>query len=290
MCPLKRADSAVSRPLFCFRFDVDTPRCIAAGVPNLLVLAREKGVRFTFFMNMGRAVAYRNLLRRGRRGGAGAVTKLTSVQKLGLADTLKTGLLNPLVGAAHRRVIRNVIGAGHEVGLHGGKNHATWQYGAHAWPTGRIEEEIAWGKNALEDISGNPVRAFSSPGWNGGPVVNGVLSRLGFRYSADLHGEDRGTIQTCAASRLAQISTDISGEPGGVGFLEWLAASGMDTQDSLGYLDARLGQRRFASILYDHPCYAGIRKLELLAALIDRVRQRGYEITTMNDILSRHGR
>lgn len=279
----------MTRPLFCFRFDVDTPRCIATGVPNLLELASRKAVKFTFFVNMGRAVAYRNLLRKGRGREAGVVSKLTSVEKLGLAESLKIALFNPLVGAAQRGLINDAINAGHEVGLHGGKNHATWQYGAHSWSTARIHEEIAWGKKALEDISGSPVRAFSSPGWNGGPAINTMLSRLSFRYSADLHGDDYDTIQTCAVSRLAQISTNMSGEPGGVGFLEWLTASGMDTKTSLDYLDARLERQRFASILYDHPCYAGIHKLELLAALIDRVRQRGYEITTMSDVLERHG-
>lgn len=280
----------MARPIFCFRFDVDTPRCIATGVPNLLALAREKGVRFTFFVNMGRAVSYRELLRNGRRGEAGTIVKLSSVEKQGLAETLKIALLNPVVGAAHRNVIHDVIGDGHEVGLHGGKNHAAWQYGAHTWQAGRISEEICWGKHVLEEISGSPVRAFSSPGWNGGPTVNRILSRLGCRYSADLHGGDSGAIQICSESGLAQVRTDLSGEPGGVGFLEWMAASGMDKKSSLDYVGARLEGQRLASVLYDHPCYAGIYQLELLSALIDLVRQRGFEITTMHDILARHGK
>jgi hypothetical protein len=35
---------------FCFRFDVDTPKCIKKGVPNLISLSKKLDVPFTFFI------------------------------------------------------------------------------------------------------------------------------------------------------------------------------------------------------------------------------------------------
>ena len=42
---------------FCFRFDVDTPKCIKSGVPNLISLSKKLDVPFTFFINMGRGTS-----------------------------------------------------------------------------------------------------------------------------------------------------------------------------------------------------------------------------------------
>ena len=278
----------MSQPLFCFRFDVDTPLCIAVGVPNLLELARKKGVSFSFFINMGRAVSYRYLVGKGKQRRSEIVTKLGSLEKLGVAEALKTGIFNPLVGAANRAVVTDMFDSGHEIGLHGGKNHATWQYAADTWTRQRITEEIDWGKKSLEEIIGCPVTAFSSPGWNGGPTVNKILSEVGFRYSADLHGKDGACVQTCPVSRLFQIRTILSGEPGGVGYLEWLTASGMSQRDALAYIKSELKNGQSGIVLYDHPCYAGIQKLDLLAELIDLVSSHNYKIATMSDILTRY--
>ncbi len=279
----------MKQPLFCFRFDVDTPLCVTTGVPSLLELARKKGVSFTFFINMGRAVSYRYLVSRGKRRQEGIVSKLGSLEKLGLVETLKTGFFNPPVGIAHRAVVRSIFNEGHEVGLHGGRNHATWQYAADTWTQQRITEEITWGKKSLEEIIGCSVMAFSSPGWNGGPTVNRILSKLGFQYSADLHGKDGACIQVCTDSRLLQIRTNLSGEPGGVGYIEWLTASGLSQEGALARTEEALADGQATTVLYDHPCYAGIQKLELLEELIDLVVRHGYKITTMNDILARDG-
>ena len=39
------------------RFDIDTHKCIRDGVPNLLEISEERNVRFTFFLNAGRAIS-----------------------------------------------------------------------------------------------------------------------------------------------------------------------------------------------------------------------------------------
>ena len=278
----------MSKPLFCFRFDVDTPLCVRRGVPALLAAGAEKGVPFTFFFNMGRAVSHRDVLRKRRSSLAQEVTKLTSKTKLGVAETLMTAVLNPWVGLGYRQHVRATLEQGHEVGLHGGRNHGTWQHGAQNWTSARIEAEVAWGKHALEDVLGAVVTAFSSPGWNGGPDVNAVLAKLGFRYAADLHGDAVDSFSTCELSRLTLVRTRLSGEPGGVGYLEWLTAAGHDDDAALECVESQLARHPPMMVLYDHPCYAGIQKLDLLLRLIDLVRDRGFTITTIANMLVHH--
>ena len=40
-----------------FRFDIDTHKCIRDDVPNLLEISEERDVKFTFFLNSGRAIS-----------------------------------------------------------------------------------------------------------------------------------------------------------------------------------------------------------------------------------------
>lgn len=275
----------MNAPAVAFRFDVDTPLCIAAGVPALLRLAEAEGVRFTFFVNMGRAVSWPARFARRPRPAAPAGTKLGVRAKLGFAGALRTALLNPHVGAAHPDVVRAAVEAGHEVGLHGGRNHGAWQHGAQSWDAARLDAEIAWGRAAFERATGAPPAAFASPGWNGGEAVNCALVRAGgFRYVADRHGPGEPFAAACAASGLTEVRTALTGEPGGVGWLEWLAAAGAtDGQAVARTLEGVAGRARAA--LYDHPCYAGRQRLDWLARLLDAVREQGAEVRSLGDLL-----
>ena len=83
---------------FCFRFDVDTHRCLDRGVPNLIKLGKELEVPFTFFVNMGRAVSRMNYFRKIFKKNSVGVAKLSNLDKLGLRDFFIASILNPKVG------------------------------------------------------------------------------------------------------------------------------------------------------------------------------------------------
>ena len=103
--------------LFCFRFDVDTHRCIRHGMPALSTLARRLDAPFTFFVNMGRAVsrsaALGSLISASVPSAVPDAAKYSARTKLGWRGYLEAAILNPKVGGAAHDVIRQAHGAGH---------------------------------------------------------------------------------------------------------------------------------------------------------------------------------
>ena len=220
---------ASARKLLVFRFDVDTHRCIRAGVPNLLDLAREVGACFTFFVNMGRAVNHvatlRAILRRRRtiRSRGPTPPRLSARTKLGSWHYLVAALLNPRVGAGSPDVIRRAFREGHEIGLHGGRNHASWQAAARQWDARRIAREVAAGRRRLLRVAGHrgdEIGGFASPGWQGPPRLWPVLASHGFRYVADTRGRHLEPCFAPSPDAWLRVPTHLVGEPGGVAWLE----------------------------------------------------------------------
>ncbi|MEE9259341.1 MAG: polysaccharide deacetylase family protein [Nitrospinaceae bacterium] len=274
---------------FCFRFDVDTYRCIKKGVPNLIGLSEKLGVSFTFFINMGKGTSRRIYLKkkfsRIFEPPGEIVHKLSNTKKLGIFDYLATVLFNPQVGSSALKIIESLHRSGQEVGLHGGSNHAEWQYDGPKWPEEKIRLEVS---NALERLTnGLPERpvGFSSPGWQGSTKLYNILELLGFEYVADAHGDHLEDIAPAAPSKsLFQVPTNILGEPGGVGYLENLRARGMERGKILDHFRKKLENKNMA-VVYDHPCFAGIQELPLVEEMVHIARSLGFHLTTLKDIV-----
>lgn len=266
-----------------FRFDVDSHRCIRDGVPKLLSLGRKAEARFTFFVNMGRAVDRLATLLAMRRGEKAA--QLSARQKLGLSDFWIAALLNPKVGAGRPGLIRRAVREGHEVGLHGGRNHGSWQAGAMKWSVQRIAREVRHGLAELRKTIGpsERVRGFASPGWSGPSALWPVLAANGFDYVADTRGRRREGDLALSSPALVRVPTHLVGEPGGVAYLEHHQAIGSSDRDVLSEFESALQEERRFLVLYDHPCFA-VRKLELLSAMIATGRQAGYQVVTLAEV------
>ena len=273
---------------FCFRFDVDTPKCIKSGVPNLISLSKELDVPFTFFINMGRGTSRWSFIKKKISFNGNATPhrtlKLSNLKKLGLWDYFFMAVMNPQVGNTHPDIIQALKKADHEVGLHGGSNHGEWQNESHTWEKKKFLEEIMPAMDSLITYLGQRPLGFSSPGWKGSNDLNAVLESLGFHYVADAYGENLQNI-TCAknTSNLLQVPTNILGEPDGIAYLENLRAKKMDDQAILNDFSSKLEKRTFA-VLYDHPYYAGIQELPMLKMLINIVKSKGFQIVTLKTL------
>lgn len=278
--------------LLSVRFDVDTHRCVREGMPALSELGRRLDVPFTFFVNMGRAVSRRSSLLVGRGGprppGGATAAKLSARTKLGTRGWLEAALLNPPVGAGSPNVLREARSAGHEIGLHGGRNHARWQRSAHLWSGDRFAEELDAVLPSLRGaLGGAGVTGFASPGWTTSPALPPVLRERGFEYLADLHGPGE---QPAAAGGLPVVRTQLTGEPGGVAYLEHLRAVGLDDDAVAERFVSDLMAAGDRVALYDHPYHAGIRELETLSRIIESARAAGYELVSMATLARSLGR
>lgn len=289
--------------LFSVRFDVDTHRCARVGMPALSALGREMDAPFTFFVNMGKAVSRRTMLSRTGRNPVPVAAKLTAREKLGLVGYLWAAIRNPAVGGGAPGVLHDALAAGHELGLHGGTNHALWQEGASGWDRTRLAAELDAGLSGLvAALDGVRPKGFASPGWTTHVDLAPLLAERGFTYLADTHGpgpapegpEDRSRQRTASPpatdgtpDALPDVRTHLTGEPGGVAYLEHLRALGLDDTRILDRFERDLTDAGDIAVMYDHPYFAGVRELPLLRRLVERARALGYDVVPMHVVARR---
>ena len=298
--------------LFSFRFDVDTHRCVREGMPALSRLGRRLDAPFTFFVNMGRAVSRPATLSALLGGGRSSATEASGAEpvkvaakhparrKLGTVGWLQAAILNPRVGAGSPAVLRGALADGHEVGLHGGRNHAVWQTEAAGWSPARAAAEIDAVLPDLERILGSTPAGFASPGWVTPPGLEAILAARGFRYLADEHGappagSSRGARdgadalpgEPVSGAPLPSVRTALTGEPGGVAYLEHLDAAGLSHREALARFASDLDAAGDVAVVYDHPYWAGVRALRLVEEMVGIAREAGFDVVPVATVAAR---
>lgn len=311
------------RPVLALRFDVDSIRCIEEGIPRLRRLADEQEVRFTFFVNMGRSFNWRHTARHVLRGlvpggpdaGGGsagvddveddpgirdepddAPLSLPTARKLGWSSVLRTVVRNPMLGDVYRSTLDALHADGHELGLHGGTDHAIWQRGLDELDADELEQLFRPAYETFESRYGKPL-GFASPGFRYNREVLTLLDREGFRYASDMSGEmpfrpplepveSDGQSEDPSRPPLHdhyQVPVNVLGE-GNVPLIEQGLARGVSENDIVSAIVDRITKRPFA-LMYGHPYVEGIRA-DLLGRVLDAVIDR-YDVVTVAEYLRR---
>ncbi len=281
-------NSQQPKKYFSFRFDVDTPLCIAKGVPNLIDLASHYNVHFTFFVNMGKAISrFHSTLKaiKGVMHPQNNRGKLSPVRKLGIVEYLKVLFLNPNVGLSYPNIIRRASETGHEIGLHGGLNHGRWQADGASWSEPKLRFEVSMALNSLENVLTFKPGGFSSPGWQNSDILFSVLETLNFQYTADIHDPEALEVEKHGpGSNLISVPTNIVGEPSGIGYIENLRARNFGDSGILENFKEQLINKRIA-VAYDHPCYAATKELKVVGKMIETALSMGFSVSTMSTIV-----
>lgn len=89
------------------------------------------------------------------------------------------------VGERHPQRVREIVAAGHEVGLHG-YTHRSPQ----ALAEGEEREELTRARRVLEDL-GATLHGYRSPSWEFSPHTVGLLAAEGLRYSSNFMDDIR---------------------------------------------------------------------------------------------------
>jgi peptidoglycan/xylan/chitin deacetylase (PgdA/CDA1 family) len=278
-----------------FRFDVDTHKCIREGVPNIIQLMNELNTKCTFFVNPGKSVSFIDSLKnvKGDRGNWGnkdsqreTIMQLSAYRKLGFWDYMIAASINPIISQSYKSQIRMIYDHGHEIGLHGGRNHELWHRYASNWNNAFILDEIEWGKEQLQKIIPElKINGFASPGWNSPRQLEKILKKTSFSYIADAHGKENSTAITKHLKNISFIHTAILGEPGGVGYIEHCRAKGMSDKAVIKDFEKRLSQQKRYAVIYDHPYFVGVRELDLLGKLMKVGKKMRYRIVPMRELL-----
>ncbi len=241
----------------------------------------------TFFVNMGRAINLGALLlkltTKSKGKSATPVHKLPVLEKIGFASSLRTAILNPQVGNANPEILRLIQSQGHEIGLHGGKNHAGWHNFAHQWSDKTLRSELDWGIASLIAAGISPPASFASPGWNSPETLPAILSDMGFRVIADLHDTTQSPIYFDNPTEpLSHINTNLLGEPGGVGYIEYCDARKISYETMYEKLSRKLEQHN-SLIMYDHPAYAAGKGFRRLMSIVEYLSNEGVVFKTISD-------
>jgi len=252
-----------------FRFDVDSVRCLEEGVPRLMALGRSRGVRFTFFVNMGYSFNWKHNIRHfvgKRRRPAASVAPAAPVErhalpttaKLGIGGILKTVLLNPRLGERYRTTLDRLRDEGHELGLHGGTDHVVWQRSLADLDDGALRALLMPAYESFSGRYGRPA-GFATPGFQWNAAVFDLLDELDFEYSSDLPGEEpfRAARDGGGASwRHFQVPVNVAGAVQ-VPLVEEGLALGLPRRQIVEKCVARIQEREYA-LLYGHPYVEGV--------------------------------
>ncbi len=171
------------------KIDVDTLEGYLKGVPALLRVLAEHGVKASFFLALGpdnsgkaifRVFSQRGFLQKMLRTRAPAIYSLRTM-------CYGTLLPAPHIYAAAPDLPGRISAAGHEVGLHG-YDHVRWHDQVLRLPAAAISREIDAAQDAFASALRHGARAFAAPGWQCSPASREVLRSRNFLYASDTRG------------------------------------------------------------------------------------------------------
>ena len=184
------------------RVDVDTFRGTRHGVPVLLRILAERGIKASFFFCVGPDNMGRHLWRLLRPAFFTKMLRSKAAKLYGpqilLQGTLWPG---PMIGEKLGHIIRATHTAGHEVGLHAWDHHA-WQMHLERMDAPAIRQSLTRGFETLTHILGRPPECSAVAGWKCNRQV--LLEKIwfDFKYNSDCRGRTifRPVVDTTACT------------------------------------------------------------------------------------------
>jgi undecaprenyl phosphate-alpha-L-ara4FN deformylase len=249
------------------KVDVCTYEGLRVGVPNLLRLFAERGIRASFFVALGPDTTGRAILRVLRPGFVSKLRRTRAVRTYGLR-TLLSGTLLPPRHPVRRLapVLRSIAAAEHELAVHG-YNHQRWQDRLHRMDEPAVREEIGRAMALYREVAGNAPRGFGAPGWQVTPASLRVVDGMGFAYASDTRGRQPFFPRIDEVRlRTLQLPTTFPTLD------EVLGREGMQPEDFIGLV---CGQMRDAApgVLTLHAEMEGVNYLAMTDRLLAALRE-----------------
>ncbi|MCK6553035.1 polysaccharide deacetylase family protein [Candidatus Binatia bacterium] len=170
------------------KVDVCTYAGLRNGVPALLRLFDDLGLRASFFVACGPDHSGRAIRRLFRPGFLAKMRRTRAVSTYGWRTVLYGTLLpGPQIASSGREVLRRAAAEGHEIAMHG-YDHVYWQDRLPRLSAAAVAAELQRARGVYEEILGTPPLAFGAPGWQCTATSLAAEDALGLAYHSDTRG------------------------------------------------------------------------------------------------------
>jgi undecaprenyl phosphate-alpha-L-ara4FN deformylase len=183
----------VSQPPFAsqtlaVKVDVCTHAGMRDGVPALMRLFDDIGIRASFFVSLGPDHSGRAIRRIFRPGFLDKMVRTNAVGTYGWRTLLYGTLLpGPQIARSFPDTMRALVGNGHEVGMHG-YDHVYWQDQLSKLSAAAVRAELERARTAFSEILGTAPKAFGAPGWQCTPASFACEDAAELVYHSDTRG------------------------------------------------------------------------------------------------------
>jgi undecaprenyl phosphate-alpha-L-ara4FN deformylase len=165
------------------KVDVDTYQGMKRGVPRLLSLLRDEGLRATFYLSIGPDASGRAILQILKNPRfLKKMVRTRAASLYGLRTALYGTLLpSPFIALSFPEMVRRIMTEGHEVQFHAW-DHRRWQDELTVRPEGWIRDWFKRGIAGFERLTGGPPTSFGAPAWLIDDRVLGIIPPYRFHY------------------------------------------------------------------------------------------------------------
>ncbi len=260
------------------KVDVDTDRGTRVGVPNLVALFNEFGVKVTFLFALGPDTTGRAIKRIFRPGFFNKVSRTSVISTYGIRTLLNGTLLPPPhVGRRNEAVMRAARDSGHEAGIHC-YDHIRWQDGLANMTRDGVFEEFGKARREFERIFGEPAKTAGAAGWQANAFSLAVYDDAGLLYASDARGAHPFYPRVGnRVFRTLQIPTTLPTLDELLGRPEYPEERIVDHYFSLL-------QTGISNVLTIHAEIEGMKKLDYFRSFLQQARTRGVQILRMDDL------
>lgn len=172
------------------KVDVDTFEGTRDGVPNLVELFREFGVKATFYFSLGPDNSGKAVRRIFTKKGFLQKMLRTKAPSVYGPRTLLYGTLlpAPLIGERCGDVVRLAQAAGHETGIHCW-DHVKWHDYLPRMSREQAADELAKAAEAFRGITGRNAETTAAPGWTVSSHSLDIQDGMALLYCSDGRGK-----------------------------------------------------------------------------------------------------
>ena len=165
------------------KIDVDTYQGMRRGVPRLLSLLKQEGLRATFFLSIGPDASGRAVLQILKNPiFLKKMVRTRAVSLYGFRTALYGTLLpSPMIALSFPDLVRQIMTEGHEVQFHAW-DHRRWQDELGVRSELWIQEWFRRGIEGFERLTGKKPSSFGAPAWLIDDRVLSLISGLRFDY------------------------------------------------------------------------------------------------------------